>query len=177
MTPETPLLASQVVVRVCLFIVAAICIYLELAHPGAIVPGTVGVIALVLFLFGAGSLNPNWAGLVLMLLAIVLLAIDVRVPTHGVLTAGALVCLVVGSLIFFNSNAGSGGPTLSPLIIGDRLIQACSGDLGEVAEGRPPGHGSVVPVSSARTEAACRAPSWHASRSPGSTALAAASSR
>lgn len=101
-----------------LFIVAAICIYLELAHPGAIVPGTVGVIALVLFLFGAGSLNPNWAGLVLMLLAIVLLAIDVRVPTHGVLTAGALVCLVVGSLIFFNSNAGSGGPTLSPLIIG-----------------------------------------------------------
>src|SRR5258708_6504378 len=101
-----------------LFIVAAICIYLELAHPGAIVPGTVGVIALVLFLFGAGSLNPNWAGLVLMLLAIVLLAIDVRVPTHGVLTAGALVCLVVGSLIFFNSHAGSGGPTPSPLIIG-----------------------------------------------------------
>jgi membrane-bound serine protease (ClpP class) len=53
-----------------------------------------------------------------MLLAIALLAIDVRVPTHGVLTAGALICLVVGSLIFFNSNAGSGGPTLSPLIIG-----------------------------------------------------------
>jgi membrane-bound serine protease (ClpP class) len=89
-----------------LFIVAAICIYLELAHPGAIVPGTVGAIALLLFLFGAGSLNPNWAGLALMVLAIVLLAVDVRAPTHGVLTTGALICLVVGSLIFFNT-----GPT------------------------------------------------------------------
>ncbi len=65
-----------------LFIVAAICIYLELAHPGAIVPGTIGAIALLLFLCGAGALNPNWVGLALMLLAIVLLAVDVLVPTH-----------------------------------------------------------------------------------------------
>lgn len=101
-----------------LFIVAAICIYLELSHPGAIVPGTVGAIALVLFLYGAGSLNPNWAGLVLMLLAIALLAVDVRVPTHGVLTVGALISLVIGSFIFFNSNADQGGTTLNPLLIG-----------------------------------------------------------
>jgi membrane-bound serine protease (ClpP class) len=101
-----------------LFIVAAICIYLELSHPGAIVPGTVGAIALVIFLFGAGALDPNWSGLVLMLLAIVLLAVDVRVPTHGVLTVGALVCLVVGSLIFFNSGADRGAPTVSPIVIG-----------------------------------------------------------
>lgn len=100
-----------------LFIVAAICIYLELAHPGAIVPGTVGAIALVLFLFGAGSIAPNWTGLVLMLLAIVLLAVDVRVPTHGVLTLGALISLVVGSLIFFDSGASEGAPTVNPIII------------------------------------------------------------
>ncbi|HEX6817888.1 MAG TPA: NfeD family protein [Ktedonobacterales bacterium] len=100
-----------------LFIVAAICIYLELSHPGAIVPGTVGGIALVLFLFGAGSLNPNWTGLALMLLAIALLAVDTRVPTHGVLTVGALISLVVGSLIFFNSGAGRGAPTVNPLVV------------------------------------------------------------
>jgi membrane-bound serine protease (ClpP class) len=87
-----------------LFVVAAVCIYLEISHPGAIVPGTVGAIALLLFLFAAGSLSPVWAGLGLMLLAIVLLAIDVRVPTHGVLTAGALISLIAGTLIFFNSN-------------------------------------------------------------------------
>lgn len=100
-----------------LFIVAAICIYLELAHPGAIVPGTIGAIALVIFLFGSGSLNPNYTGLVLMLLAIVLLAVDVRVPTHGVLTVGALISLVVGSLIFFDSGANRGAPTVNPLVI------------------------------------------------------------
>ena len=100
-----------------LFIVAAICIYLELAHPGAIVPGTIGAIALVIFLFGAGSIDPNWTGLVLMLLAVVLLAIDVRVPTHGVLTIGALISLVVGSLIFFNANVSQGAPGLSPVVI------------------------------------------------------------
>lgn len=100
-----------------LFIVAAICIYLELSHPGAIVPGTVGGIALVLFLFGAGTLNPNWTGLALMLLAIALLAVDTRVPTHGVLTVGGLISLVVGSLIFFNSGASRGAPTVNPLIV------------------------------------------------------------
>ncbi|MFI5274940.1 MAG: nodulation protein NfeD [Ktedonobacterales bacterium] len=101
-----------------LFIVAAICIYLELSHPGAIVPGTIGAITLVVFLFGAGTLDPNWTGLVLMLLAIVLLAVDVRVPTHGVLTLGALICLVVGSLIFFDSHTAEGQPGVSPLLIG-----------------------------------------------------------
>jgi membrane-bound serine protease (ClpP class) len=98
-----------------LFIVAAVCIYIELSHPGAIVPGTVGAIALLLFLFGAGSLSPNWTGLALMLLAIVLLAIDVRVPTHGVLTAGALISLVVGSLIFFNS--GPADLAINPFLV------------------------------------------------------------
>jgi membrane-bound serine protease (ClpP class) len=101
-----------------LFVVALVCIYLELSHPGAIVPGTVGAIALVIFLFGAGALNPNWSGLVLMLLAIVLLAVDLRTPTHGVLTVGALICLVVGSLIFFNSGADRGVPTVSPVLVG-----------------------------------------------------------
>jgi membrane-bound serine protease (ClpP class) len=98
-----------------LFIIAAVCIYLELSHPGAIVPGTVGGIALILFLLGAGSLNPNWAGLSLMLLAIVLLAVDVRAPTHGVLTVGALISLVAGSLIFFNS--GPADQSISPWLV------------------------------------------------------------
>lgn len=98
-----------------LFVVAAVCIYLELSHPGAIVPGVVGAIALLLFLFGAGSLAPNWAGLALMLLAIVLLAVDVRAPTHGVLTVGALISLVVGTIIFFNT--GPSDQAVNPALI------------------------------------------------------------
>lgn len=100
-----------------LFIVAAVCIYLELSHPGAIVPGTVGAICLILFLFGAGSLSPNWTGLVLMLLAILLLAVDVRAHTHGVLTLGGLISLVAGSLIFFDSGVDTGVPTVSPVLV------------------------------------------------------------
>jgi membrane-bound serine protease (ClpP class) len=96
-----------------LFILAAACLYIELSHPGTIVPGVIGALALVLFLFSAGSIQPNWAGLVLMLLAIVLLAIDVRAPTHGFLTVGALISLIIGALIFFDTGANYEGPGLN----------------------------------------------------------------
>jgi membrane-bound serine protease (ClpP class) len=97
-----------------LFILAAAGIYIELSHPGAIVPGVIGALALILFLFSAGSIQPNWAGLALMLLAIVLLAIDVRAPTHGFLTVGALVSLVIGALIFFDTGSNPEGQGLNP---------------------------------------------------------------
>ncbi|MBF6589722.1 MAG: hypothetical protein IVW57_04220, partial [Ktedonobacterales bacterium] len=106
-----------------LFIVAALCIYLELSHPGAIVPGTVGAIALLLFLFGAQALSPNWSGLALMLLGILLLAVDMRVPTHGVLTFGALVSLALGSFIFFDTGVARGAPVgVDPLLIGGLVL-------------------------------------------------------
>jgi membrane-bound serine protease (ClpP class) len=96
-----------------LFGLAAVCIFLELSHPGAVVPGAVGAIALIIFLIGAGSLNPNWAGLILMILAVILLAIDVRLPTHGIAVVVGLISLVIGSLIFFNSGGGSQASTVS----------------------------------------------------------------
>ena len=100
-----------------LFIVAMIGIYLEVSHPGAILPGTVGAIALLLFLFGIGSLTPNWAGLALMLVAFVLLVLDVRLPTHGVLTVGAMISLIFGALLFFNSGGPTGGPQVNPWLV------------------------------------------------------------
>jgi membrane-bound serine protease (ClpP class) len=100
-----------------LFVVALIGIFLEIAHPGAIIPGTVGGIALILFLFAAGSLMPNWAGLGLMVLAFILLVLDLRLPTHGVLTVGAIISLIFGSLIFFNSGGPYNGPQLNPFVL------------------------------------------------------------
>lgn len=100
-----------------LFVIAAICIYLEMAHPGAIVPGVVGALALVVFLIGSLSISPNWGGLALMLLAIILLAIDTRAPTHGVLTVGALISLVAGSLIFFDTGPNPGAQGVNVYVV------------------------------------------------------------
>ncbi len=100
-----------------LFIVAMLGIYFELAHPGTTVPGVVGGIAFLLFLFLAVALSPNWAGLALMLLAAVLLVLDVKLPGHGVLTVAAIVSLVIGALLFFNSGGTHSGAYLNPLVV------------------------------------------------------------
>ncbi len=100
-----------------LFIVAVIGIYLEISHPGVILPGVLGSIALLLFLFAVGSLSPNWAGLALMVLAFVLLILDVKLPTHGVLTVGAVVSLIFGAFLFFNSGGPYNGPQVNPFVV------------------------------------------------------------
>jgi membrane-bound serine protease (ClpP class) len=86
-----------------LFVIAILGIYLEISHPGAIFPGVVGSIALLLFFLAAGSLSPNWAGLALMVLSFLLLILDLHAPTHGILTIGAILSLVLGAFLFFNS--------------------------------------------------------------------------
>lgn len=100
-----------------LFVIAMLGIYVEISHPGLIIPGVAGTISLLLFLFGAGSLSPNWAGLALMALALVLLILDVRLPTHGTLTIGAVISLVVGALLFFNSGSSYQGVHINPLVV------------------------------------------------------------
>jgi len=100
-----------------LFIVALIGVFVEVSHPGAIIPGVVGSIALILFLFGAWFLSPNWAGLALMALALVLLVLDVKLPAHGILTLGAVISLITGAFLFFNSDRPPQGPQLNPILV------------------------------------------------------------
>jgi membrane-bound serine protease (ClpP class) len=77
----------------------------ELSNPGAVLPGVVGGIALILALYMASVLPVNVAGLALMGLAIVLFIIDVFAPTHGVLTFGGIVSFFLGAMMLF-SGAG-----------------------------------------------------------------------
>jgi len=79
----------------------------ELSSPGAILPGVVGAIALVLALYMSSILPVNVTGMVLIGLAIALFLIDIYAPTHGVLTAGGVVAFFLGSLMLF-SQAGPG---------------------------------------------------------------------
>ena len=111
-----------------LFVVAMIGIYVEVSHPGLILPGVTGGIALLLFFFATGSLSPNWVGLALMALAFVLLVLDVRLPSHGVLTIGAVISLIFGALIFFNSGGPNQGPQVNPLVV--YIVGAVVGAIG-----------------------------------------------
>jgi membrane-bound serine protease (ClpP class) len=77
-------------------------ILFEVFHPGVVLPGALGAVALVTALFGFSVLPTDWAGFALIVLAVVLLVVDAHVVTHGALTVSALVALAVGLLTLFH---------------------------------------------------------------------------
>jgi membrane-bound serine protease (ClpP class) len=85
-----------------LLLVAMYGIIGEVSNPGAIFPGVVGGIALILFLYMSSVLPINVAGLALIGLAIAFFIADIFAPTHGVLTAGGIVAFFLGALMLFN---------------------------------------------------------------------------
>jgi membrane-bound serine protease (ClpP class) len=89
----------------------------EIFHPGVVLPGALGAVALVTALFGFSVLPVNWAGLILLLLGVALLVVDLHVTSHGALTVAGLICLAVGSILLFQ-NAPAPYTTSKPLVIG-----------------------------------------------------------
>jgi membrane-bound serine protease (ClpP class) len=75
----------------------------EFTHPGIGFPGIAGAICLVLAFFGLQVLPTNYAGVALIILAILLFIAEVKVTSYGLLTLGGVVCLFFGSLILFAS--------------------------------------------------------------------------
>jgi membrane-bound serine protease (ClpP class) len=84
-----------------LFLAGIAGLIFEVLHPGVVLPGALGAVALVISLYGFSVLNPDWGGLVLMVLGIALLIIDLHAPTHGVLTIGGLIALGFGLSLLF----------------------------------------------------------------------------
>jgi membrane-bound serine protease (ClpP class) len=76
-------------------------LYFELAHPGAIFPGVIGVISLILAFYSFQTLPVNYAGLLLILLGVILFILETQVPSFGMLSVGGLVSFVLGSLMLF----------------------------------------------------------------------------
>jgi membrane-bound serine protease (ClpP class) len=75
----------------------------EITHPGLIFPGILGTLCLILFLFATQIIPVNWAGVLLILLAVALFAAEVKVPSYGLLTVGGLVAMILGAMMLVNS--------------------------------------------------------------------------
>jgi membrane-bound serine protease (ClpP class) len=78
-------------------------IFFELSSPGAILPGVVGGIFLILAFYALQMLPVNYAGLALILFAIILFIAEIKVVSHGLLAVGGVISLFLGSLMLFQS--------------------------------------------------------------------------
>lgn len=78
-------------------------IFFELMNPGALFPGIVGGICLILAFFAFQSLPINYAGLLLMALALIFFILEVKIVSHGALTIGGIISMLLGSLMLFES--------------------------------------------------------------------------
>jgi membrane-bound serine protease (ClpP class) len=76
-------------------------IFFELSNPGAILPGVVGGIFLILAFYSLQVLPVNYAGLALILFAIILFIAEIKVVSHGLLAVGGVISLFLGSLMLF----------------------------------------------------------------------------
>ncbi len=79
-------------------------LYFELSHPGAILPGVVGALCLILAFYAMHLLPVNYAGLLLILLSGVLFFLEIKITSYGLLGLAGLVSLVLGSLMLFGHN-------------------------------------------------------------------------
>jgi len=82
-----------------LFAIGMLALYAEFNHPGAVLPGVVGLICILLAVFALNLLPTRYAALALLLAAFVLFALEAKFTSHGVLGAGGVICMTLGALL------------------------------------------------------------------------------
>ena len=100
-----------------LFLAGIAGIGFEIFHPGVVLPGALGAVALLTALFGFAVLPISWTGLALLLLGAALLVADAHVVSHGTLTVSGLISLVVGSLMLFHNAPAPYDQVNAPLLV------------------------------------------------------------
>ena len=86
-----------------LLAIGALSLYIEFNHPGAVIPGTVGVVFILLAIFALNLLPTRFAALVLILGAFALFAAEAKFATHGVLTIGGIALITLGALLLVDA--------------------------------------------------------------------------
>ena len=86
-----------------LLAIGLLALYVEFNHPGAVVPGTVGVVFILVAAFALNLLPVRFAALALIAGSFALFALEAKFATHGVLTTGGIVLLTLGGLLLVDS--------------------------------------------------------------------------
>jgi membrane-bound serine protease (ClpP class) len=158
-----------------LFLAGIAGIGFEIFHPGVVLPGALGAVALLTALFGFSVLPISWTGLALILLGVALLVIDAHVVTHGALTVSGLIALGFGMTMLFHNAPAPYHTSVWPVVgftVAIGLFWAFALTKAVEVRRRPPSVGPALLVGSA---AVVRAPGqvfvegelWHAHRADG----------
>ncbi|MBW2469548.1 MAG: nodulation protein NfeD [Deltaproteobacteria bacterium] len=91
-------------------------LYFELSHPGAIFPGVIGGISLILAFFALQTLPVNYAGMLLIALAIILFIMEMKIASYGLLSVAGVLSLLLGSLMMFKNTGPDMGLSLKVLL-------------------------------------------------------------
>ena len=79
-------------------------LFFELANPGSILPGIIGVISIILAFYSFSSLPLNYAGMALIVFAFILFIAEIKIISHGLLAAGGIVSFLIGSIMLINTD-------------------------------------------------------------------------
>ncbi|MDA1001724.1 MAG: nodulation protein NfeD, partial [bacterium] len=116
-------------------------LFFELSNPGAIFPGVIGGISILLAFFALKILPVNFVGLLLILLAVILFLLEIKVPSYGGLTIGGVVAMTLGSIMLFDSPEPYLRLSLKviiPAVIGTALFFVLIVGLGVRAQAKKP---------------------------------------
>ena len=84
-------------------------LYFELAHPGVILPGVIGSIALILAFYSFHTLPVNIAGILLIVLALIFFILEMKITSYGLLSLSGIICLLIGSVMLVDRDSGLPG--------------------------------------------------------------------
>jgi membrane-bound serine protease (ClpP class) len=101
-----------------MLILGVLGLYTEFTHPGVIAPGVIGGICLILALYAMQFLPVNFAGLLLILLAMAFFILEAKMPSHGVLAVGGVVSMFLGAIFLIRSPLTSGGVSVGVALAG-----------------------------------------------------------
>jgi membrane-bound serine protease (ClpP class) len=122
---------------------------IELWSPGAILPGVVGGVSLLLAFFAFSVLPVNYAGLLLVLFGLALFVLEIKVTSFGLLTAGGVVSLIFGSMILMDSTLPElqlSLTTVVPVVLGFAAVAVVLARLAVAAQRQPPVMGQAAMI-------------------------------